>query len=208
MTFHHLSETSEQWYAVRVKSRCEKIVSNILKNKGFQDFLPVYQSRQRWSDRVKSVEFPLFPGYVFCRMNAQHRLPVLTIPGVLHLVGIGKVPVPIDASEIEAIQSAVQSGLATEPWPYLEVGQRIRLQGGPLAGLEGILVGADKQNRIVVSVSLLKRSVAVTIECHWAKPLDDTRSVRAIRHLSETACPHLPLSTPQDVFSVRKSNIE
>src|SRR5215831_8282425 len=99
----------ENWYALRVKSRCEKMVSTMAQNKGFQAFLPVYQSRRRWSDRVKSVEFPLFPGYVFCWLNPQNRLPLLTIPGALHFVGVGRAPAPIDDAEIAAIQSAVQS---------------------------------------------------------------------------------------------------
>jgi transcription antitermination factor NusG len=179
--------SSEGWYALRVKSRCEKIVSSIVQNKGFQEFLPVYQSRRRWSDRVKSLEMPLFPGYVFCRLNPQRRLPLLTIPGALHFVGIGKMPVPIEDREIAAIQSAVRSGLSTEPWPYLEIGDRVQLEDGPLAGLEGILVGAAKEHRLVVSVSLLKRSVAVTIDRHWARPLDPAgrQRVRLIRSSEE-----------------------
>ncbi len=142
------------------------------RSKGIEEFLPVYQSRRRWSDRVKSMELPLFPGYLFCRLNSHRRLPLLMVPGVLHLVGIGKIPIPIEESEIAGIQAAVQSGLLAEPWPYLEVGQRVRLEEGPLAGLEGLLVGTTKQQRLVVSVTLLKRSVAVTIDRHWATPLD------------------------------------
>lgn len=165
---------NEQWYALRVKSRCEKPVSTMLQHKGFEEFLPLYQSRRQWSDRVKSVDFPLFPGYVFCRLNPQNRLPLLTIPGVLHFVGIGKAPVPIDGTEIAALQYSVRSGLPTEPWPFLEIGQRVCLTDGPLEGLEGILVGTSKQQRLIVSVDLLKRSVAVTIERHWAKPVDTT----------------------------------
>ncbi len=164
---------SKQWFALRVKSRCEKVVATIAHNKGFEEFLPIYVSRHRWSDRLKSVELPLFPGYVFCRLDPQYRLPLLTIPGVLHFVGIGKAPIPIDENEITAIQTAVQSGLVVEPWAYLEVGQRVRLREGPLAGMEGIFVGTAKQERIVVSVTLLKRSVAVAIERHWALPADD-----------------------------------
>jgi transcription antitermination factor NusG len=162
----------QRWFALRVKSRCEKVVATLAQNKGFEQFLPLYQSRRRWSDRLKSLELPLFPGYLFCRLDPQHRLPLLTIPGALHFVGIGKIPVPIEDTEIATIQQAVQSGLLTEPWPFLDVGQRVRLEDGPLAGLEGILVGTAKQQRIVVSVTLLKRSVAVVIERHWATPLD------------------------------------
>jgi transcription antitermination factor NusG len=160
------------WFALRVKSRAEKIVATIARNKGFEEFLPLYQSRRRWSDRFKSVELPLFPGYVFCRVNPEFRLPLLTIPGVLSFVGIGKIPVPIDETEIAAIQTAIGAGLSAEPYPFLEVGQRVRLAEGPLAGLEGLLVEVRKQQRLAVSVSLLKRSVAVEIDRHWVRPLD------------------------------------
>jgi transcription antitermination factor NusG len=173
MTFGETRDrVPQQWYAIRVKSRCEKIAATMAQNRGFEEFLPLYQCRHRWSDRVKSVELPLFPGYIFCRLNPEHRLPLLTIPGVLHLVGIGKIPAPIEDTEISAIQSAVRSGLSAEPWSYLEVGQRVRLEDGPLVGLEGILVEAHKEQRLVVSVTLLRRSVAVAIERHWARPLD------------------------------------
>src|SRR5580700_32391 len=165
---------SHPWFALRVKSRSEKIVSTIARNKGFEEFLPLYQSRRRWSDRFKSVDVPLFPGYMFCRLNPEFRLPLLTIPGVLSFVGIGKVPVPIDDAEIDTIQRTLGAGLLAEPYPFLEVGQRVRLAEGPLAGLEGLLVEVRKQHRILVSVSLLKRSVAVEIDRHWVRPLDPT----------------------------------
>lgn len=161
-----------RWFALRVKSRCEKVVATIARNKGFEEFLPLYQSRRHWSDRLKAVDLPLFPGYVFCRLDPLRRLPLLTIPGVLHFVGIGKNPVAIEDTEVAAIQRAVQSGLWTEPWCFLEAGQRVRLEDGPLAGLEGILVDTSKQERVVVSVTLLKRSVAVAIERQWATPVD------------------------------------
>jgi transcription antitermination factor NusG len=160
------------WFALRVKSRSEKVVATIARHKGFDEFLPLYQSRRRWSDRFKSVELPLFPGYVFCRLNPEFRLPLLTIPGVLSFVGIGRVPAPIENAEIAAIQTAIGSGLLAEPYPFLAVGQRVRLAEGPLAGVEGFLVEVRKQQRIAVSVSLLKRSVAVEIDRHWVRPLD------------------------------------
>jgi transcription antitermination factor NusG len=166
---------SSQWFALRVKSNCEKTVATVVRHKGFEEFLPFYQSCHRWSDRLKSVELPLFPGYIFCRIDPNFRLPILTIPGALHFIGIGKVPVPIDDSEIAAIQRAVRSGLPAEPWEHLEVGQLVRLDEGPLAGLEGILVETRKQYRVVVSVSLLKRAVAVEIERNWVTPLGADR---------------------------------
>jgi transcription antitermination factor NusG len=166
------SEFAERWFAVRVKSRCEKVVALMAQSRDIQEFLPVYRCHRRWSDRQQEVEFPLFPGYLFCRLNLEHRLPLLTIPGVLHIVGVGKTPAPIDDIEVAAIQAAVKSGLNTEPWPFLAVGDRVRLEAGPLTGLEGILVSADKQQRIVVSVTLLRRSIAVAIERDWVRPLD------------------------------------
>jgi transcription antitermination factor NusG len=160
-----------KWFALRVKSHFENTVGTIARYKGFEEFVPVYRRRHRWSDRFKDVDLPLFPGYVFCRIDPQVRMPILTIPGALHFVGIGKVPVPIDDSEIRAIQSAVRSGLVTEPWEYMKVGQLVRLEEGPLTGLEGILIETKKQYRIVVSVTMLQRSVAVEIERHWVTPI-------------------------------------
>jgi len=169
------SNAGQQWFALRVKSRCEKAVATIARNKGFEGFLPLYASRRRWSDRVKSIELPLFPGYVFCRLDPQRRLPLLTIPGVLYLVGVGKIPVPVDDHEIAAIQTIVQSGLVAEPWPFLELGQRVRMDVGPLTGFEGILIGTIKHQRFIASLSILKKSVAVAIEHHWATLLDCDR---------------------------------
>jgi transcription antitermination factor NusG len=164
-----------EWFALRVKSRREKVVAVMARNRGFEEFVPLYESRRRWSDRFSSVSLPLLPGYVFCRLAVERRLPLLTIPGVLHFVGIGRTPVPITESEIAAIQAAVNAGLRPEPWPYLEAGQRVQLEEGPLAGLEGLLIETRKQHRIVVSVSLLKRSVAVEIDRSWVRPLDSQR---------------------------------
>jgi len=167
-----------QWFALRVKSRREKAVATAAHSKGFEEFLPTYQSRHRWSDRVQAVELPLFPGYVFCRLKAEQRFPLLTIPGVLHFVCVGRTPVPLNDEEIASIQIAVQSGLWVEPCSFLNVGQRVRIEEGPLAGLDGILLETAKTHRIVVSVTLLMRSVAVDIERHWVKPLDaDGQSV-------------------------------
>ena len=167
-------QSPNRWFALRVRSRCEKAVAAIAENKGFEKFLPTYRSRERWSDRYQSVERPLFPGYVFCRLNPLHRLPLLTIPGVLHFVGIGRVPIAIDEKEIGAVQMALGSGLRAEPWPFLDAGQRVWVEAGPLAGIEGVLLEARKRQFVVVSITLLKRSVAVEIDRHWVKPLGTT----------------------------------
>jgi transcription antitermination factor NusG len=171
-----------QWFALRVKSRTEKRVATILRNKGYEEFVPFYAPRRVWSDPTRSVGFsdsvglPLFPGYVFCRLDPQFRLPILITPGVLHFVGVGRTPAPIKEGEIRAIQIATQSGLPAEPWAFLEVGQLVRLEDGPLSGLEGLCIEVRKQHRIVVSVPLLRRSVAVEIERAWVRPLNVIQS--------------------------------
>lgn len=151
------------WFAIRVKSNFERRTSRHLEGLGLEAFNPVYRTRRRWSDRIKEVELPLFPGYVFCRFNPNDRLPVLQAPGVVSVVGFGGRPTPVDEEEIAAIQSIVRSGAPALPWPYLRVGQRVRVASGPLRGLEGILLEIRNGCRLVVSVTLLQRSVAVEI---------------------------------------------
>ncbi len=171
-----IEDNTHRWFALRVKCRYEKLVSTLLREKGYEEFLPLYWSRRRWSDRFQSVDLPLFPGYVFCRLDPQQsRLPLLITPGAMHFVGIGRSPEPIDDGEIAAIQSTLRSGLSAEPWPFLKVGHRVRLEEGPLNGIEGILIEVRKKHRIVVSVTLLQRSIAVEIERQWIRPLDLAR---------------------------------
>lgn len=162
-------DESLNWFALRVRPRAEKVVADALRSKGYEEFLPLHLERRRWSDRIANVEMPLFPGYVFCRFDVQHRLPILTTPGVLLVVGIGKTPEPIDAAEIDSLRVVVDSRLKLQAWPYLHIGQRIQIIGGPLTGAEGILLSVKNQNRLVVSVTLLQRSVAVEIpeNCAW-----------------------------------------
>lgn len=160
---------SLDWFALRVKPRAERVVADILDGKGYEHFLPMHRERRKWSDRVKTVETPLFGGYVFCRFDVQHRLPILTSPGVLHVVSIGKVPEPIPDEEIASLQVLANSGLALESWPYLQIGEQVRIVGGPLAGASGIVQSVKDRDRLVVSVSLLQRSVAVVVpeSCLW-----------------------------------------
>ena len=164
--------TTAQWYALQIQSRLGNIASTALRGKGYDEFLPLYRSRRRWSDRVKQIELPLFPGYLFCRFDPQDRtLPILSTPGVIGIVGAGKTPLPVADHEIEAVRLVIRSGLAAQPWPYLGVGSRIYMEAGPLAGLEGNITNTDKVCRLVVSVALLQRSVAVEIDREWARPV-------------------------------------
>jgi transcription antitermination factor NusG len=163
---------SERWFALRVRPRRERCVASAARHKGFEEFLPLYKCLRRWSDRLKVLELPLFPGYVFCRLNEEDRFALLTIPGVVHLVSNGGVPMPIDEKEISAIQAAIRSEIPLEPWHFPEVGERVRLSRGPLAGLDGFLVQTSDHQRIIVGLSVLKRSIAVEADRDWIEPFD------------------------------------
>ena len=166
------------WYALQVRPRFEKVIASTLLNKGYEGFLPLYRHRSRWSDRMKEVQLALFPGYMFCRLDLNRRLPVLVTPGVMHIVGIGKTPHPVEDSEIAALQAIVVSGLQAEPRSYLNVGERVRIEIGPLAGTEGIMTAFKGSARLVLSVSLLQRSVSVEIDESWVVPVDPFRALR------------------------------
>lgn len=159
-----LADSAIQWFALSTRSQREKMVSSLLRSKGYDEFLPLYRSRRRWSDRLKEIEKPLFPGYVFCRFDVRNRLPILMTPGVQFIAGIGKTPLPVHESEMAALQNVVQSGLQAEPWPFLQIGQRVRIERGALQGIEGILLSFKKPQRLVVSITLLQRSVVVELD--------------------------------------------
>jgi transcription antitermination factor NusG len=175
------------WYALRVKPNWERRVAEQLSRKGYQRFLPTYRCRRRWSDRWKELDLPLFPGYVFCRFDLKERLHVVQTPGVRLLVSFGRVPAPVREEEIHALQRIVNSGLQAGPWPYLRVGRRVRIEDGPLAGVEGILLEIRAKYRLVVSVTLLQRSVAVEVEGCRVLPVWDRSSVRASADFRATA---------------------
>lgn len=160
---------SMRCFALRVKARSEQAAAEALTRKGFFAFLPVYQTTARWSDRKKRVELPLFPGYLFCRFDPLFRLPILTTPGVLAVVGCGKMPVPVEEHEIEAVKAVVASGLPARPWPFVQPGEAVYIEEGPLRGVSGTVRNIDDKQQFVVSVSLLQRSVSVAIDPNWVR---------------------------------------
>ena len=156
------------WYAIKVKSRCEFKTQDDLCLRGFPVFLPVAMVRRQWSDRVKVLEAPLFPGYLFSRFDLESRYRVLTLAGVAQIVGAGQVPIPVVESEIIALQRLIESKVLLTPWPFLHAGQKVIIGHGPLGGLEGTVIRADDgKSRVVVSVSLLQRSVSAEVERDW-----------------------------------------
>ncbi|MBI4875543.1 MAG: hypothetical protein HY822_12990 [Acidobacteria bacterium] len=164
-------EEPHPWFAIRVRSNYERTTSTILRGKGFDEFAALYPTKRRWSDRLKGMLVPLFPGYIFCRFNPLNRLPIVSTPGVVHIVGLGNEPEPVEESEIAALRTLVFSGLPACPWPFLREGQRVEVQYGSLAGVEGVVVRVKNHVRLVLSVTLLQRSVAVEIDRDWIRPM-------------------------------------
>jgi transcription antitermination factor NusG len=154
---------SQYWYAVRVKSRGEKSCAANLEVRGIEFFLPTYETKRRWSDRVKVMEEPLFSGYVFCQMDGGRTLPLISTPGVLQVVGA------VQVHEMAAMRKLVEGGMAM-PWPYLKEGERVRLRKGAWTGVEGILQSAEGRDRVVVNIETLQRAVAVEVERDWIEP--------------------------------------
>jgi transcription antitermination factor NusG len=172
---------AERWYAVYTRSNCEFKVSRHLSTRGLVEFLPVYKSRRQWSDRSRELDLPLFAGYVFCRFDPHRAVPVVSTPGVVRVIGSGRTAVPIADAEIDAIRAICTSGVRAQPWPFLEVGRRVAIVNGPLTGIEGIVVELKNQFRLVVSVSLLQRSVAAEIEREWIQPLSFAASANGVQ---------------------------
>jgi transcription antitermination factor NusG len=150
--------------------------------RGYEEFAPCYKAEAQWSDRKKVVDRSLFPGYVFARLDPQDRLPVLMAPGVVGLVGFGKGPSPIPDCEVENVRKMVHSGLLVTPWPFLQQGQLVLLERGPLSGVEGIVQEIKGTLRVVVSVSLLQRSVSAEIDRDWIRPLKQSGSFTRLTH--------------------------
>jgi transcription antitermination factor NusG len=156
--------TSVTWYAVYTKHQHEKTASDLLARKGFEVLLPLYRATHRWKDRVKTVLIPLFPSYVFVRTSLEKKLDILRTPGVFWLVGHGGRAFPVPEREIEAVRKITQSSAHFEPHPFLKYGDLVRVRVGPLAGVTGILKQIKNQYRVVLSVGLLQKAVAVEVD--------------------------------------------
>jgi transcription antitermination factor NusG len=164
-----------KWYALQVRARKEQLVASQLESRRLECFLPTYKSSRKWSDRTKEIQQVLFPGYLFCRFDYENRQPVVMTNGVIQVVGNGKAAIPIAEAEIEALQVAVQSGIPSQPWPYLRTGEYVQINYGHLAGLQGFLVNFKGNHRVVLSVTLLQRSLALEVELDWLTPVAQER---------------------------------
>jgi transcription antitermination factor NusG len=162
-----------EWYAFRVRPRHEKAVSLALRERGCSEFLPLIREKRRWANRSRHVDLPLFPGYIFCLVDRSSFLPVLNTPGVIDVIRAGSSPIAADREEIEALQLAVNTDVSMERCNYIAVGNTVRIVEGPLAGLKGILVSVQKSHRLVLSISLLCRSVLIEIDRQWIAPCEE-----------------------------------
>lgn len=154
----------QPWYVLYTCPRHEKQVATQIERRNFSSFLPLYRSVRRWKDRRKELMLALFPGYVFVRMPLENKLQVLGLPGVVRLVSFNGQPATLSASEIETLQNRLSGALNVAPHPYLSKGRRVRVRSGAMEGLEGIIVRRKDRCRVVFSIDLIERSVAVEVD--------------------------------------------
>jgi len=170
---------STGWYALAVRPRFDKAVARTLQSKGYETVLPLYRKRLQEGARLRESELPLFPGYVCCRFDVRDRLPILTTPGVDRIFGPGNIPVPLSDVEVASLQAVIRAGLPLQPFPFVEAGQRVRIEGGALNGVEGIVMSLKETLRLVLSLTPLQRSVLLEVardqvtlsSCAGAAPL-------------------------------------
>jgi transcription antitermination factor NusG len=153
-----------QWFALAVKPRFDKSVAQALEMKGYEILLPLYKKHHKYGTRSKFTELPLFPGYVCCRFDVQSRLPILTTPGVIQVLGAGNLPVPLADVEVSSLKTALKAQYPVVPYPFVDAGQRVRINRGALAGVEGIVISFTQRVRLVLSIMLLQRSVLLEID--------------------------------------------
>jgi len=166
-----------QWYALTVKHHHEKRVAQALEGRGVQHYLPLYRSFHRSGGRMQPVLLPLLPGYIFASFDISNRLSVLTIPSVGSIVCIARAPAPIAASELQSIETIIQSNLNVAPHEPLFTGEQVSIDRGPLQGICGTVVANKANYRLVVSIPLLQRAVSAEVNLEWVRPV--TKSARA-----------------------------
>ena len=183
--------SAARWFALTVRHQHERQTAVALGWKGMETLVPCYPVRHRWSDRDKEVETPLFAGYVFCRFELREKIRVLNTPGVAKIVGFGGAPAALDDREIGGIQAAMQSRLGLWPWQYLHAGDQVRIERGPLRGVQGTLLREPEGLRLVIGVELLRRAVAVEVDPEMIAPvrLPDRRDAICMKPTHGNAIP-------------------
>ena len=163
--------TPAHWYALQTYPRHEKRLHEDLRLRALESFLPLYETVHRWKNGCKvRVELPLFPGYLFVKIDPRERFKVLNLPGAVSIVGSASGPWPLPDSDIDSLRTSVQSG-KFEPHPYVAAGQRVRIKSGPLADLTGFLVRQSGGFRVVLSVELIRQATAVEVDADEVEPI-------------------------------------
>jgi transcription antitermination factor NusG len=157
-----------------VRTKCEKVVVGALQQRNIVNFLPVYETKTQWSDRIKTNLVPLFPGYVFAKLDGLELHGVVRVIDCMYVVGRGNVPEALEESEIDAVKRLVAQGAGVGPWPFCTVGQTVEVTRGPLAGLRGVFLRAAGKDRLILSLPILQRSVATEIESYFVRPVADS----------------------------------
>ena len=155
---------SNSWFAVQVIPKMETRVARVLTSKNIDNLLPTYNAKRIWSDRVKILKVPLFPGYVFCRLYNHAENLAVTTYGVIRTVSFGGKPYPLSEAELAALQTLSSGNAEAIPCPFQHVGHRVRIENGPLAGVVGVIIGNNKRHQLVISIEMLMRSVVVNID--------------------------------------------
>ena len=165
-----LGGSEEAWFALRVRTKSESFVGSLLQYKGYEAFTPTYCESRKYTDRTRKLQSPLFPGYVFCRFSQEDALSIVNTPSVQRILTNAGQPAPVSDDEIEAVRVTAASGSA-RPHAYLNVGQKVRVSSGPLAGVEGFLVSSEGRKRLVISTTLLQRAICVELDTDNVVPV-------------------------------------
>jgi transcription antitermination factor NusG len=169
------------WYAITTRSRQEKVAANVLEGLGVRAFLPLVEEVHKWSDRKKTVSVPLFASYLFVQIppSREAQVQVLRAPCVVSFVGNHCGPLAIPEKEIDDVRSVVLKGVDYSLYPYLKTGDQVRIVGGALDGIEGTLISQGADTKLVISIQLLQRSLAVSVYGYEVKPIGKSRGVAA-----------------------------
>jgi len=171
-SFATCHSSRELWYAACTRANHEKNVAQQLSERSVEHFLPLYESVRRWTDRRMHLQMPLFPGYVFVRLDLRDRLRALQLPSVARLVSFNGAPAALPEAEIEALKAGLECGVQAVPHPYLKAGRRVRITRGPLEGLEGIVIRKKNRLRFVISLDLIQRSIQLEIDASSVEPVN------------------------------------
>lgn len=159
-----IQDAQPRWYALYTCARHEKRVAEQIERRQLSCFLPSYRCVRRWKDRRKELELALFPGYVFVHMSLTSKLKVLQVPGAVRLVSFHGQPAALPAEEIEALRNRISGSAKIEPHPYLRAGRKVRVHSGPFQGLEGVIVRRKDRYRLIFSIDLIQRSLAIELD--------------------------------------------